>query len=220
MRHRSRGRLLMWLDSTPSSGVLWVSGFCENLRPRDCSQDWILYEVELVLEGAGAGSRYKPAWCFQSSIVLRVEQALWINSFWSFHHLYVDEKPGWEGESSRTWAGLCILGLLLCISTVRGIFEINRPIYIYEMSFARFKSNGLKANKYCIYGVQISVTKTSLSLGHLTSISSNAAVLSHINVFVLHDSAGHWNFIQESFSWATELLYLSEGWQDCHLISS
>ena len=56
-------------------------------------------------------------------------------------------------------------------------------IYIYEMSFARFKSNGLKANKYCIYGVQISVTKTSLSLGHLTSISSNAAVLSHINVF-------------------------------------
>lgn len=93
-------------------------------------------------------------------------------------------------------------------------------IYIYEISFARFKSNGLKANKYCIYGVQISVTKTSLSLGHLTSISSNAAVLSHINVFVLHDSAGHWNFIQESFSWATERLYLSEGWKDCHLISS
>lgn len=90
MRHRSRGRLLMWLDSTPSSRVLWVSGFCENLRPsRDCSQDWILYEVELVLKGARAGSRYKPAWCFQSSIVLRVEQALWINSFWSFHHLYI-----------------------------------------------------------------------------------------------------------------------------------
>jgi hypothetical protein len=105
-----RGRLLlMWLD-TPSSGVLWVSGFCETLRLRDCSQDWILDEVELVLKESRAGSRDKPAWCFQSSIVLRVEQALWINSFWSFHHLHVDEIPGWEGERSRTWGVLCILG--------------------------------------------------------------------------------------------------------------
>lgn len=30
-------------------------------------------------------------------------------------------------------------------------------IFMFEMSFACFKSNGLRANKYCIYGVQISV---------------------------------------------------------------